>query len=168
MPMYSADKDKFVSSLVISSQAAALRDVDRWLSENQYDSAYDGDGWLWNQSVEVTQIPDPGDTRRIEWQLRIQLQTQMSAQDLVTQDVLSPDQDARLLSIIGESLVPMAMKPSKYRAATESAARSLVAELLPKVKETFKEYQLKNVKRALVHRWVDENCSFDRLRPKIG
>ena len=166
--MYSADKDKFVSSLVISSQAAALRDVDRWLSENQYERAYDGDGWIWNLSVKVSQVPDPGDTRRIEWQLMIQLHTQMSGQDLVAQYVLSPDQDARLLSMIGDASVPMAMKPSKYRAATESAARSLMAELLPKVSETFKEYQLQNVKRALVHRWVDENCSFDRLRPKIG
>ncbi|MEN9834909.1 MAG: hypothetical protein RL011_1102, partial [Pseudomonadota bacterium] len=51
MRLYGPDKDKLTSSLVVSSQAAAERDIQNWLREIQQDSTIDGDGWTWRIEV---------------------------------------------------------------------------------------------------------------------
>lgn len=168
MRLYGPDKDKFSSSLVVSSQAAAERDIQNWLRENQQDSAIDGDGWTWRIVVSVSQAPDPGDTRRVEWHLKIQLCTEMRAKDLVEAGILSPDDDARMLGLIGEDAVAMAMKPTRHKVANEAAARTVLSEALPHLKRTFGSYQLHTIKRALVHRWVDQSLAFGSRDQKIG
>ena len=168
MRLYGPDKDKLSSSLVISSQAAAERDIQNWLQENQQDSAVDGDGWTWRITVSVSQAPDPGDTRRVEWHLKIQLCTEMTAQDLIEGGILTPDADARMLSLIGGESVAMAMKPTRHKVANEAAARSVLGEALPHLKRTFGSYQLHAIKRALVHRWVDQSMAFGSRDQKIG
>ncbi|MBM4252204.1 MAG: hypothetical protein FJ146_09555 [Deltaproteobacteria bacterium] len=168
MRLYGPDKDKFTSSLVVSSQAAAERDIQNWLTENQQDAAIDGDGWTWRIAVSVNQAPDPSDTRRMEWHLKIQLCTLMTAADLVEGGILSSEGDARMLSLIGEEAVPMAMKPTRHKVASEAAARTVLSESLPSLKRTFAGYQLHAIKRALVHRWVDQSLAFGGRDSKFG
>jgi|LauGreDrversion4_2_1035121.scaffolds.fasta_scaffold04279_10 hypothetical protein len=168
MRLYGPDKDKLTSSLVVSSQAAAERDIQNWLREIQQDSTIDGDGWTWRIEVSVKQAPDPNDTRRVEWHLKIKLCTEMSATDLIEGGILTPDVDARMLDLIGDESVPMSMKPTRHKVANEAAARTVLSEALPNMKRTFASYRLHAIKRALVHRWVDQSLAFGGRYSKIG
>jgi hypothetical protein len=154
------DPDKLPKRPVVSSLAGALTEVRTWLVENQLDQIRDGEGLVWDLAVKVTQVPDPSDPRRVLWQVRIALSSKVDAAALIKSGLLDPVKDARLLGLLGDAVVDMAMKPLIYRVAAEEAARALVADVLPKLKASFFKSSLAEVKRKLVGRWVDERGHF--------
>ena len=52
------------------------------------------------------------------------------------------------------------MKPLVYSAPHEDAAKLLLAETLPRVKDGFSRQSLKEIKRALIGRHVDQSGRF--------
>jgi hypothetical protein len=159
-PLYSTGDDKPPKRPVVPSLYSALSDIDRWLTEHQFDQLKDGDGMLWKLEMQASQLPAKADPRRLDWHIRLAPVAQMSAAALVGASVLQPDDDARLLAMIGTELVPMAMKPTVLTAPSEAEARNLLAAELPRLKAAFKEMKLAEVKRSLIGRWLEERCVF--------
>jgi hypothetical protein len=144
----------------VTSLAGALGEVRHWLAENQLDRLKDADGLAWSLAVKPSQVPDPADPRRVLWQLKVALTVRATAAEFAATGTLHPVKDARLLALLGDDVIELAMKPLIYRAATETAAKALIVEVLPKLKASFMKNPLTEVKRQLIGRWVDERCRF--------
>ena len=158
--MFSTESDKLPKRPVVSTLTAAIADLKRWLEETCHSTCQDGDGQTWNIGIKVTRIPDPDTANGLLWSIRLGLTAQVSGVDLVATGVLSPADDSRLLYLIGEELVPLAMRPIIHKAENEAEAKRLLASVLPELKETVAKQSLVRVKRDLIGRWVDERCQF--------
>jgi hypothetical protein len=157
---YSMDPDKLPKRPVVRSLMGAITEVKTWLRENQLDQVRDGEGLVWTLEVKAAQVDDPQDPRKVLWQLRIALTTQVDAATLVKTGLLSPAKDDRLLALLGDGTVDLAMKPLIYKAPSEDAAKALLADVLPQLKASFLRSSLAEVKRHLIGRWVDEQGRF--------
>lgn len=144
----------------VSSLTGALAAIDAWVRDNRFDHLQDGDGQVWTLKTEVTQIPDHTDSRKLLWQIQLKLSASMTAADLIRTHALDAVKDARLLSLVADEPVPMAMRPQVHLVPTEDEAKLLLAETLPKLKADFEGKSLISVKRELVGRWVDARGRF--------
>lgn len=158
--MYNTDDGKPPKRPVISSQAAALSEIRRWQRENQLEVVRDGDGLVWTLSIRLQQIPDPSDPRGMLCRLKIGFKAMVSAEDFLNTGTLDPEKDRRLLSLIGDATLKLSMKPATYTNSNEEAAKATLIDVLPKLTAQFRLRQLGDVKRRLLHRWVDERCRF--------
>lgn len=144
----------------VPSLTGALAAFDAWVRDNRYEALKDGDGQVWNLKTEVTHIPDHNDSRKILWQIQLKLTATMTADDLVRTHALDPAKDARLLGLVADHEVPMAMRPQTHLVPNEDEAKLLLAEALPKLKAELEGKSLISVKRDLVGRWVDARGRF--------
>lgn len=152
--------DKPPKRPVITSLAGALTEVRHWLTENQLNEVRDGDGLAWDLAVKVVQVPDPANPKGLLWQVRLMLKTQAEVAQLLETGTLDAVKDARLIEMIASKSIDLAMRPLTYHVASEEAARSLLVDVLPKLKASFARNSLAEVKRNLVGRYVDEGCRF--------
>ena len=159
-PLYNSSKDKPAKRPAVPSLYSALSDMERWLTEHQFDQLKDGDGMVWKLEMSASQLPAKADPTRLDWQIRLAPIAKMSAAALVGAMVLEADADARMIAMIGADLVSMVMKPTVLIAPSEAEARSLLALELPRLKAAFKDTKLGAVKRALIGRWLEERCQF--------
>ncbi len=158
--MFSTDSDKRPRRPVITSLAGALGEIKNWLTENQLDQVRDADGMVWTMSVKVTQIADKSDPKGLLWQVRLLLSTSANAAEFLSTGALDAVKDARLINLIGNHSIDIAMKPMVYDTPGEDAARRLIVDLLPKLKANFIKNSLTEVKRSLIGRWVDDHGRF--------
>jgi hypothetical protein len=158
--MFTTERDKPPRRPVITSLAGALGEIKNWLKENQLDQVRDADGMVWDLSVKVHQVPNPADPKGLLWQIRLGLTADATIREFLQTGALDARKDARLLELIGEHSIKIAMKPMVYDTPDEEAARRLVADLLPKLKANFLKNSLTEVKRTLIGRWVDEQGRF--------
>lgn len=163
--MFTPERDKPPRRPVITSLAGALGEIKNWLAENQLDQVRDADGMIWELSVKVTQVPDPTDPRGLLWQVRLGLSTAAEARDFLATGALDARKDARLISLIGNHSIDIAMKPMVYDTPDEEAARRLIVDLVPKLKANFLKNSLAEVKRMLIGRWVDDRGRFGFATP---
>lgn len=145
---------------VVSTLTAATVELKRWLEESCLTTFQDADGQPWTLGVKVIRVPDPQTTNGLLWSLKLGMTAQVSGLDLIATGVLCPDQDSRLLLLIGEDHVPLAMRPIVHLAPNEQEARQLLATVLPALKESLSQQSLVPVKRELIGRWIDEGCQF--------
>lgn len=147
---------------VITSGSAAAEALARWIQENRFDTLTDVDGLAWRLTLAVDQVPDRADAKGVGllWRVRAHLAATVTAQDLVRTGTLDAAMDARLIDLLQEDELRLTMKPLTYTVPTEDAARMMLAEVLPKLRTSFGTGQLRDVKRALVGRHVDERGRF--------
>ena len=115
----------------------------------------DGEGQPWTVEAKIASVPSATDPHQLRCLLRLGLKSSVSGGDLVATGVLSRDTDARLLALLGEAKVPVAMKPVVYELPTEEAIRSHLARVLPELRRDLATSSLGPVKRALLRRFVD-------------
>jgi hypothetical protein len=156
----STDPEKPPKRPVVGSLAGALNELDNWLKENQYESLSDADGLAWKLDLKVSQAPVKGDPKGLVWRVRIGLRRELDAEDLLAAGILKLPEDERLLGLIGDEIVPLAMKPALHEVPGELEARRLVADELPRLKATLAKKSLIDIKRSLIGRWVDERSRF--------
>src|SRR5690606_16223149 len=135
--MYNMFHDKPPKGPVITSQAGALNQMEGWLKENKFDRVKDAEGTQWKVSVKAIQTPHPKNPKISLWQLKILVTAEATAADLLQSGVLSRDADARLIELLGDDILPLAMKPMSYEASSEEEARSILANALPRLKANF-------------------------------
>lgn len=158
--MFTTDPEKRPRRPVISSLAGALGEIKNWLKENQLDQVRDADGMVWELSVKAAQVRDPANPKGLLWQVRLGLETTAKAQDFIATGALDAKKDARLIELVGDHAINIAMKPMVYDTPDEEAARRLVADLVPKLKANFLKNSLTEIKRTLIGRWVDDRGRF--------
>jgi hypothetical protein len=150
---------------VIGSQASALAEIERWMRENRHDLVEDADGLAWRLSIETEERAARLAPRELEIELRFHLQTSVTPEDLIRTRTLDPVADARLLSLIEGETIPLVVKPVVRVAAGLEDARRIVRDELPRLKAKLTEASSRDLKRALVARWLEKISVFGRLDP---
>lgn len=145
---------------VVSTLTSALVEVERWLEDSRLREIRDGDGLVWMLAVEVDQIPDPADPKGLVWRLKLKLSADATATDLVRTGALDAKTDQRLIELLDDEPVHLAMKPLIYTAPNEEAARLLLTDVVPRLKASFPRDALGDIKRQLVGRQIDERSRF--------
>jgi hypothetical protein len=158
--VFSTDADRRPKRPLVTSLAGALEDVRRWQEENRLDVIKDGEGQPWAVEVRVVHGPNHQKPKGLLWNLKVLLTARVGAEDLKATCGFDAKDDARLLALVGDSVIDLSVRPLTYTAETEEAARLLIADVLPRLRASFARNALVDVKRQLVGRWVDEHSRF--------
>jgi hypothetical protein len=151
---------------VVKNQISAQADWDRWLYENHFKKLYDGDGLEWNLIINTQQLPDEQDWHQAKWIATYELIADVSAETFIKTGTLDATEDARIIHLIGERLVPLRMKRTSNEARGEKEAKDLLTKLLPDLRDSLSQMSLMEVKRSLIGRWVDETALFGKRENK--
>lgn len=163
--MYNMDDDRPPKKPVIGSQAGALAEIERWMRENRHDVIEDADGLAWRLGIATEERAARLAPRKLEIELKFQLHTSVTPEDLVRTRSFDPVADARLLALIEGETIPLVMKPIVRVAGSLEEARRIVRDELPRLEAKLKEASLRDLKRALVARWLEKISIFGRLDP---
>jgi len=153
--MYSMRTERIPSKPVISTASQVDRQLSIWLKENDLKHIEDSDGLVWNMSVTVIEKPDENDLHSALWRLTFDLKVDVPVESFIKTNVLDEMDDARLIELIGDRLVPLRMKPSFRTAQDAEHARILLAETTIDMRKRLRSLPLREVKRSLIARFVD-------------
>ena len=95
-----------------------------------------------------------------QWRLRLSPTVTVDAAALVATGTLAADADQRLIELLGEDTVVLAMKPVSHTTPDAESLRLLAADVVPRFRSDFAARSLHDVKRSLVGRHVDEGGLF--------
>jgi hypothetical protein len=159
--MYSID-DKLIKSPVISSQHKADRDLADWLKNNRYTEIKDASGFVWSLKVKGSTKPDPADSRKGMWEVRLILTGSLSAQVLHATGIFVPDSesDQRLAAMLGAVILPITVRPVLLKAHSVEEIRRLIIDQIGHLRGHFGARDFAEIKRKIVGRWVNDKASF--------
>jgi hypothetical protein len=145
---------------VVKSYSSAEAEFQRWLHENHFQYVLDAEGTAWTVVLDLEQAPAEGDLKRMDFCLQVSLEATTNAEKLMNSGVLDAEVDSRLLNLLGTDQVAMKMRPMVYQADTEQAARNLLIQVLPRLRDDMAKTNLTEMKRALVGRHIDQSSLF--------
>lgn len=158
--MYSRNDDKRPSRPVVTSLSHALSEIDHWVSENKFDRIKDGDGLTWNLDLAIKPVPNRENTHGLLWEATVRLHVAATAEMFIETGTLHRVSDERLIALIGDADIKVALKPSVYTAKSEDEMRQIVASVVPKLKVHLMKNSFYDVKRRLIGRFVDQSQWF--------
>ncbi len=160
------DFDQLPKRPVVPSQSSAIAEINEWMRSNRFDTLTDGDGLVWRLVLEAgPQLPQQARLAAGEeptWEIKIWLEADVTGEQLVETGTFEAEKDQRMLQLLEARSIPLRMRPMVYRAQGVTAARQLVAEVLPRFRENIAKTALCDVKRGLVGRWLDEQSAFSK------
>jgi len=158
--MQHRDFDKRPSRPVIPSYAGAIAQAEAWLKANDYHLIHDGDGLAWNLKVKTVQLPRRDSIHGTHWEMTLMLTAEVSGEGFQASGTLERKKDERLLELLGEDRVPLAMRPIVYMAVSDEEAKTVMAEALFNLKRDMAQKKLHELKRSLISRWLDQRALF--------
>ena len=159
--------DKIPSRPVVKSAISAIDEWERWLYENHFRKLVDGDGLDWLLEMKVDELPADHQIHGGKMVITMQLGVDVGAEEFIRTGTLDPVEDERLLALIGSRLVPLRMRPVTHEAKDLNAGRELLSRVLPELRENTKKSRLREIKRGLIGRWIDELSAFGN-RENLG
>ncbi len=158
------DHEKLPRKPAIPSLTSAISEINAWLSKNRYERLKDSAGleWSLNAAAEKHGMRVPPDHEKL-WELRLSFEVDVTSELLIKTGTLSEKEDERLISLVGEDVIPIRMRPLRFFAHSEEELRSIMIEELPKIRDRFQHTDLTSLKRTLVGRWVDERGQFNSI-----
>jgi hypothetical protein len=162
--MYNTGGERPPKRPAVVSQASAMAELRAWLAENRYHTLVDGDGLTWQLTVEVAPAARPRLPRGVEQDVHIGLTARAGAAELVRTGSLDPVADERLIAMLGDEEVELAMRPRVATVSDAAAARPHLATQLPQLRAELAAQSLHATKRRLVFRWLDGRQRFGAVR----
>ncbi len=157
---FNNDPDKLPTKPVISSLTAAISEIETWTASHKYEEVKDMDGLVWKLEVSQTQEPNKKTVSGLIWKIRLQYKAEASIEELLETGTLDEDKDRRLVEIISNNIIPLAVRPVIINADDEEAALSEVSVLIPKMMKSLSSSPLFEIKRKLIGKWVDNHSLF--------
>lgn len=154
------DFDRRPSRPIVKSTVGAQAEWEYWLYENHFQRIMDGDGLDWHLEMSVHQLPDREEMRGGVVVLTLQLGVDVKVDQFVSTGTLDPQEDERMISMIGDRWVPLRMRPIVHEAKGEAQAKELLATILPELRENIGKSKMRDIKRGLIGRWLDEQAAF--------
>jgi hypothetical protein len=145
---------------VVMSKASAQAEWDEWLAQNIYDFVRDGDGMDWRLIMQFDQLPSELDRHQGRWVATLKFGLDTPVKTLIDTGTLDVEADARLIELLGDSLVPLRMRQMTYEAASENEMRETMSRVLPELRDNFRKTSLHLIKRDLIGRWVESLSVF--------
>lgn len=160
--------EKRPSKPVVKSLSSADQEFKRWLFENHFQFVLDQEGVPWQVSIELQQLPAEGDLKSSSFKITLSLDCEMNGEALVKSGALESQEvsqdDARLLRLLGSDKVAMKMRPTTYEVESEQAAKTLLTQILPRLRDDMARTKLNELKRALAGRHIDQSAVFGQNR----
>lgn len=163
-------RDVKITKALIPSYAAASKSMERWMEANHRHSPCDLDGLRWDIQIKTTLDPLPlsspraslakDPTHELRWVTTLWAEATLTGDNLITQGVLDPQLDQRLLSLLGSQKIPMVLKPKTIILESEEATRTMLHSEIPQIIQEIQQTTHQNLKRQLVGRWIDQNRGF--------
>lgn len=154
------DLDKRPSKPVIPSFMGAVAQANQWLREHRHDEIYDADGLAWALKISTKQLPSRLNTKGTLWEITLSISAEVTASGFVASGTLDPARDQRLIHLIGDAAVPLAMRPVQYMAESDDAARKILSEAVQALAEDIKSKSMHPLKRSLIGRYIDQKSQF--------
>ena len=158
--MYSTETKGIPKKLVVKSQASAETDLLEWMRNNDLEKIPDVDGHHWRLEVTRELIPDrvnKGKNRHIFY---LQASTEIGRQQLVDHGIFDEKKDSRLLGLLGEKKVRLAMSPVKEAAWSEDELRHMLMDHILRIRKKLATPAVSTLKRELAGRYVDRKAVF--------
>lgn len=152
--------NKLPSRPIVKSSLGAQADWERWLYENHFQRLLDADGLDWSLELSIDLLPDDEGGRGSRYVVTLQLGADVDLETFLKTGTLDRDGDERFITLIGDRKVPLRMKPVVHHAKGEKDARELLVRILPELRETIANSRLRDIKRTLIGRWIDEQGVF--------
>ncbi len=168
-------KDLKITKALNPSYTAATKSMESWMAANHRQSPSDLDGLLWQIQVKTILEPLSMDSPRasrakdpsheLSWVTTLWAEATLTGENLLSQGVLDPDLDRRLLSLLGTDKIPMMFRPKTIVLESEQATREMLLTEIPLIINTIQQSTHKSLKRQLVGRWIDQNREFGKNAP---
>ncbi len=141
------------------SQLAAHQEAERWAKANGQ-LVVDRQGLSWKLKTKQWQEPSLEDAKAILWLVSLQLTSEVDAAELVRSQIFDHETDARLLLLLGEDLVPLALRPLSFSAVKEiDAIQEAEANILPYCRR-LDAANIHELKHQTVCRFIDNKMRF--------
>lgn len=152
--------DRLPSRPIVKSSVGAQAEWERWLYENHFQRLLDADGLDWTLELSIDLLPDDDDRHSARYVVTLQLGADVDVATFLKTGTLDPVEDERMITLIGGHKVPLRMKPMVHHAKGENDARDLLVRVLPELRENIASSRLRDIKRSLIGRWIDDQGVF--------
>ncbi len=152
--------DRLPSRPIVKSVIGAQAEWERWLYENHFQRLLDADGLDWTLELSIDQLPDDDNRHGARYVVTLQLGADVDVDTFVKTGTLDRIEDERTITLIGAQKVPLRMRPAVHHAKGEPDARELLVRVLPELRENIATSRLRDIKRSLIGRWIDDQGVF--------
>ena len=153
---------------VVSSLAAAQAEFNHWLLENTFATLHDRAGGVWRSIVRLKQEPSPGEARKAWFLLAVSIKSSMTSKSLCDTAVLCPDNDTRLIALLGEMEIPLTLPLGEWEGGDMSTMRSHLQQSIVKAREILRVSDLSRLKRQRLSWWLDSHSIFGQKVASMG
>lgn len=163
--MYTTDDERPPKKPVVGSQAGALSEIAQWMRANRYDQVVDADGLAWALQINTVEKPAVANPRELSIELHFCLSVTVTTQDLTRTHTLDPAADQRLISLLADTEIPLALRPIVKVANGIEEARRMVRDELPLLRQKLSDPKIRQYKRMVVGKYLDKISLFGSLDP---
>ncbi len=150
---------------VIASVASAAAEFNHWVEQKAQKDFKDANGGVWELQLNLQQLPHPQDTQGAFYRLNIGLSCELNARHLVEVGAYDAQEDQRLLQMLGEDRIPVAMKKRVMENPSLENLRTELADELVRIRKSLEKIDLNPMRRRVISQWVDRKQLFGSRIP---
>lgn len=145
---------------VIASVASATAEFNHWVEQKAQKDFKDANGGVWQLQLDLQQLPHPQDTQAALYRLNIGLSCELNTRHLVEVGAYDAQDDARLLGLLGEARIPVAMKKRIMENPSLENLRSELADELSRIRKSLEKVDLNSMRKRVIGQWIDRKQLF--------
>jgi hypothetical protein len=150
---------------VIPSVASADAEFNHWVERQGWQDFRDANGGLWQLELKLQQLPHPQDTQATLYRLQIGLHCVLNVRHLVEVAAFDAIDDARLLQMLDEDQVPVAMKSRVLENVSLETLRGELADDLHRLRKSLEKVDLNSMRKRVIGQWIDRKQRFGSRIP---
>jgi hypothetical protein len=150
---------------VIASVASATAEFNHWVEQKAPKDFKDANGGVWQLQLKLQQLPHPQDTQATLHRLNIGLNCELGARHLVEVGAYDEVEDQRLLQLLEEDRIPVAMKNRIMENTSLENLRMELADELLRVRKSLEKMDLNRMRRRVIGQWIDRKQLFGSRIP---
>ncbi len=150
---------------VIASVASAAAEFNHWVEQKAQKDFKDANGGVWELQLNLQQLPHPQDTQGAFYRLTIGLSCELNTRHLVEVGAYDAQEDQRLLQMLGEDRIPVAMKKRVMENPSLENLRTELADELVRIRKSLEKIDLNPMRRRVISQWVDRKQLFGSRIP---
>lgn len=145
---------------VIASVASATAEFNHWVEQKAQKDFKDANGGVWLLQLNLLQLPHPQDTQAALFRLNIGLVCELNARHLVEVGAYDAVEDKRLLQLLGEDRIPVAMKKRIMENSSLENLRTELADELVRIRKSLEKIDLNSMRKRVISQWIDRKQLF--------
>jgi hypothetical protein len=160
------ERGEKLSKPVVTSSIAAENEAKQWADQQIIKSITDGDGDVWFVQIKTDEGFESPVSEEYLNTVSIVMSKEMGSKDLIASGVLDEKKDYRMVSLIGGASVYLEMNPVQFKDRVLANAKQAARDYLVTLREKLESQSLIEIKRRLVHSWIDQSGRFGRKNDK--